>query len=61
MNYFISFVLCLVLWTFPTMLHAVDSNTVSSSVTGTTTVVELDTFRSEDDTNLYNEGWNPYE
>jgi hypothetical protein len=38
MNYFISFVLCLVLWTFPTMLHAVDSNTVSSSVTGTTTV-----------------------
>ena len=24
-------------------------------------VVELDTFRSEDDTKSYNEGWNPYE
>ena len=24
-------------------------------------VVELDTFSSEDDTNSYNEGWNPYE
>ena len=38
MNYFVFLIICLILWT-PSILHAADSNTVSSStVTGTTTV-----------------------
>ena len=39
MNYFIPLILCLIFWLPSAILHAADSNTVSSStVTGTTTV-----------------------